>query len=78
MPLQSGDSRAAFEHNLKAELEAGKPRDQALAIAYAKQRGDGAESSFNEAFSTFNAAFIRDRAAKLDAALARCVKLGSS
>jgi hypothetical protein len=38
MPLQTGKSAAAFEHNLKAELAANKPKDQALAIAYAQKR----------------------------------------
>lgn len=40
MPLQSGSSRAAFEHNVKTEIAAGKPQKQAVAIAYSKQRGD--------------------------------------
>jgi 8-oxo-dGTP pyrophosphatase MutT (NUDIX family) len=40
MPLESGKSRAAFEQNVKTEIEAGKPQEQAVAIAYAKQRGD--------------------------------------
>jgi hypothetical protein len=40
MPLETGPGRAKFEENLKTELAAGKPEDQALAIAYAKQRGD--------------------------------------
>lgn len=40
MPLEHGASRAAFEHNLKTELAAGKPQAQALAIAYAQKRGD--------------------------------------
>jgi len=38
MPLIHSASDEAFEANLKAELEAGKPRDQALAIAYSIQR----------------------------------------
>lgn len=40
MPLESGKSRGAFEHNVKAEIETGKPQKQAVAIAYSKQRGD--------------------------------------
>lgn len=40
MPLESGKSREAFEHNVKTEIAAGKPQKQAVAIAYAKQRGD--------------------------------------
>lgn len=45
MPLRSGKSRAAFSHNVKTEVEAGKPQEQAVAIAYAKERGDSAISA---------------------------------
>lgn len=38
MPLQPGKSQAAFSHNVKAEIAAGKPQKQAVAIAYAEQR----------------------------------------
>lgn len=38
MPLTHSKSPKAFKHNLKAELGAGKPKDQALAIAYSVQR----------------------------------------
>lgn len=38
MPLVNNPSDAAFKANLKAELAAGKPKDQALAIAYDVQR----------------------------------------
>lgn len=38
MPLEHGKSKKAFEHNLKAELHAGKPKDQSLAIAYSVKR----------------------------------------
>jgi hypothetical protein len=38
MPLKLSSSREAFEHNLRKELAAGKPRKQALAIAYSQQR----------------------------------------
>lgn len=34
MPLIKGKSKKAFEHNIKAEMHAGKPQDQSLAIAY--------------------------------------------
>lgn len=40
MPLETGKSRAAFSHNVATEMEAGKKQSQAVAIAYAKQRGD--------------------------------------
>src|SRR5271166_6477227 len=40
MPLQSGKSREAFSHNVSTEMKAGKPQKQAVAIAYAKKRGD--------------------------------------
>lgn len=38
MPLLKRKSEKAFVHNLKAELHAGKPREQALAIAYSVKR----------------------------------------
>lgn len=44
MPLEQGSSKAAFEHNVKAEIAAGKPQKQAVAIAYSqageKRTGD--------------------------------------
>jgi hypothetical protein len=33
MPLEQGKSDAVFHHNVKAEIEAGKPQAQAVAIA---------------------------------------------
>ena len=38
MPLKKSVSKAAFKYNVKAEMKAGKPRKQALAIAYSTQR----------------------------------------
>jgi len=38
MPLIKGKSQKSFEHNLKAEMHAGKPMKQSLAIAYAMKR----------------------------------------
>jgi hypothetical protein len=38
MPLKKSASTKAFTANLKAELGAGKPRKQALAIAYSVKR----------------------------------------
>ncbi len=38
MPLIKSKSQPAFVKNLKAELKAGKPRAQSLAIAYAMKR----------------------------------------
>lgn len=38
MPLSHGKSKKAFEHNVKAEYEAGKPLKQSLAIAYSVKR----------------------------------------
>lgn len=43
MPLQSGSSKAAFSHNVAAEVKAGKPQKQAVAIAYSKKRGDATD-----------------------------------
>lgn len=38
MPLKKSKSKKAFEYNLKKELMAGKPKKQALAIAYSVKR----------------------------------------
>lgn len=38
MPLMNKKSKKAFDHNVKAEMESGKPQDQALAIAYSVKR----------------------------------------
>jgi hypothetical protein len=38
MPLKHSASEKAFTANLKAELGAGKPQKQALAIAYSVQK----------------------------------------
>ena len=38
MPLMQKKSKAAFEHNFKAEMNAGKPKAQSLAIAYSVKR----------------------------------------
>lgn len=38
MPLQRSGSKAAFSRNVSAEMHAGKPQDQALAIAYSIKR----------------------------------------
>lgn len=38
MPLMKRRSKKAFEHNVKAEMHAGKPQDQSLAIAYSIKR----------------------------------------
>jgi len=38
MPLKKSSSKKAFEHNVRAEIRAGKPKRQALAIAYSVQR----------------------------------------
>lgn len=38
MPLVQGKSQKAFDKNVEREMNAGKPRDQALAIAYSIRR----------------------------------------
>lgn len=38
MPLIKGKSKAAFSHNISAEMNAGKPQKQAVAIAYSEKR----------------------------------------
>jgi len=36
MPLKKGKSRKVISQNIRAEIEAGRPRDQAVAIAMSK------------------------------------------
>jgi len=38
MPLTKSTSKKAFSHNVKAEMKAGKPQKQAVAIAYSVKR----------------------------------------
>lgn len=38
MPLTKGKSQKAFKHNVRAEVKAGKPVKQAVAIAYSEKR----------------------------------------
>jgi len=38
MPLKTSTSKEAFRSNIKAEMAAGKPQKQAVAIAYAQKR----------------------------------------
>lgn len=38
MPLMKSTSKGAFAHNVKAEVAAGKPPKQAVAIAYSEKR----------------------------------------
>lgn len=45
MPLVKSASKAAFRKNVKAEIKAGKPQKQAVAIAYSvKRRAQGKKS----------------------------------
>lgn len=45
MPLKKSASKRAFEENLKTELAAGRPKKQALAIAYSTQRAAGGRTA---------------------------------
>ena len=38
MPLQKSSSKKAFKENVRAEIKAGKPQKQAVAIAYSVRR----------------------------------------
>ncbi len=38
MPLKHGKSPKTFSKNVKTEMKAGKPQDQAVAIAYSMKR----------------------------------------
>ena len=41
MPLVKSKSKAAFKRNVRAEVRAGKPAKQAVAIAYSVKRRAG-------------------------------------
>jgi hypothetical protein len=41
MPLKKSASKDAFKSNIKAEVKAGKPVKQAVAIAYSEKRRAG-------------------------------------
>lgn len=45
MPLEKSKSDKAFLNNMSRELEAGKPKDQALAIAYSVKRKAGGKDT---------------------------------
>jgi len=45
MPLSKSTSKAAFQHNVKAEIAAGKPPKQAVAIAYSVKRAAGGSAA---------------------------------
>lgn len=38
MPLKKSSSKKAFKENIKAEVKAGRPIKQAVAIAYSEKR----------------------------------------
>jgi hypothetical protein len=45
MPLVKSASKSAFRRNVKAEIKAGKPQKQAVAIAYSvKRKAQGKKS----------------------------------
>lgn len=44
MPLVKSTSKAAFRKNIKAEVNAGKPIKQAVAIAYSTKRAAAKKS----------------------------------
>ncbi len=51
MPLEKSGSKAAMSHNIKAEMHAGKPKKQALAIAYSVKRKAGHKAHGGSAYA---------------------------
>jgi hypothetical protein len=78
MPLESGKSRAAFEHNVKTEVEAGKPQKQAVAIAYSKARGDEEETHGEQQSEDARMSTIEQRLSKLERAADAVMKLSDA
>ena len=54
MPLQKSKSKAAFSSNVKAEIGAGKPQKQAVAIAYSENRAAGGKDAAKEVMKRLN------------------------
>jgi hypothetical protein len=52
MPLKHGTSKKTFSSNVKAEIKAGKPQKQAVAIAYAEKRESGKKKEKSESKSS--------------------------
>ena len=50
MPLEKGKSKEAFSHNVATEVKAGKPVEQAVAIAYSEQRANNATQAFKDTY----------------------------
>jgi hypothetical protein len=48
MPLVKSSSKDAFRKNIKAEVAAGKPVKQAVAIAYATKRAAAAKGGMSK------------------------------
>jgi hypothetical protein len=46
MPLKPGASKATFRENVRTEIHHGKPKKQAVAIAYSEARRSGARWAF--------------------------------
>lgn len=45
MPLKKGKSKAAFKSNVRAEVNAGRPVKQAVAIAFSEKRRSGGKKA---------------------------------
>lgn len=54
MPLQKSKSKAVFSSNVKAEIGAGKPQNQAVAIAYSEKRAAGGKDAAKEVTKRLN------------------------
>jgi hypothetical protein len=46
MPLKKGKSQKVVSQNIKTEMEAGKPRNQAIAIAMSKAKRKKKKATF--------------------------------
>jgi hypothetical protein len=62
MPLEKGSSKQAFQHNIGAEVKAGKPVKQAVAIAYAtKRKGDLKEATTTKKDMSYSVGLANER-----------------
>jgi hypothetical protein len=67
MPLIKSTTKQAFGHNIGAELKAGKPMKQAVAIAYSEKRAAGGKDTHHSGHSSKRSEHYHNMVAASDA-----------
>jgi hypothetical protein len=66
MPLESGSSQEVISRNIKREVEAGKPQEQAVAIAMNNAGKSKSDSRFPQLDSMLDALFSPKKDTQMD------------